>query len=354
MTTHQGLVQVTRFYGRPVLKISKPTPLVGHIAFGIIDRGTNVLQVRPSTLCPHNCIYCSVDAGPSSRTRRTEYIVDANYLAKWVTSTAEYKNIRIEVLLDGVGEPLSHPQIYTLIQQLRQSPHIWRIALETHGGFLSKGVIRRLANVGLDRINLSLDSLDPMKARMLAGVEWYDVRRIIRLVEYTVENTDIDVILTPVVVPGINEEDMYDLIELARSLHLGKKSGWPTGVLIQKYEVHRFGRKVKGAREWSWREFYTWLRRLEEQTRYPLRPSMEDLGIRRARKLPVPYGRGEKVALRIIGPGWHKGEWLGVFIPRLDRVASIFCPGKEQQCAAGRRVVGRVVRNKDNIYVVRV
>jgi uncharacterized Fe-S cluster-containing radical SAM superfamily enzyme len=31
-------------------------PLAGHIAFGVIDRGTNILQVRPTTICPYNCI----------------------------------------------------------------------------------------------------------------------------------------------------------------------------------------------------------------------------------------------------------------------------------------------------------
>jgi uncharacterized Fe-S cluster-containing radical SAM superfamily enzyme len=50
-------------------------PLVGHIAFGVIDRGTNILQVRPTTICPYNCIFCSVDAGPYSRYRQAEFVV---------------------------------------------------------------------------------------------------------------------------------------------------------------------------------------------------------------------------------------------------------------------------------------
>jgi uncharacterized Fe-S cluster-containing radical SAM superfamily enzyme len=47
-----------------VFKIRRPIPLVGHIAFGVIDRGTNIIQVRPTSLCNLNCIFCSVDAGP--------------------------------------------------------------------------------------------------------------------------------------------------------------------------------------------------------------------------------------------------------------------------------------------------
>ena len=39
-------------------------PLVGSLYFGIIDRGTSLLQVRPSCGCNLNCPFCSVDAGP--------------------------------------------------------------------------------------------------------------------------------------------------------------------------------------------------------------------------------------------------------------------------------------------------
>ncbi|MDD1656702.1 MAG: radical SAM protein, partial [Methanomicrobiales archaeon] len=56
-------------------------PLIGSVAFGIIDRGTSLLQVRPSCSCNLNCPFCSVDAGPCSRSRATEYQVDRGYLA---------------------------------------------------------------------------------------------------------------------------------------------------------------------------------------------------------------------------------------------------------------------------------
>ncbi|MCE4627148.1 MAG: radical SAM protein, partial [Desulfurococcales archaeon] len=49
---------------RLLVNIEEPLPLVGTVFIGVIDRGTNVLQVRPTTLCPLNCIFCSVDAGP--------------------------------------------------------------------------------------------------------------------------------------------------------------------------------------------------------------------------------------------------------------------------------------------------
>ncbi|MEM2002843.1 MAG: hypothetical protein QXT77_09385 [Candidatus Methanomethylicaceae archaeon] len=55
-------------------KVPNDLPLVGTVYFGIIDRGTNVLQIRPTTYCPLSCIFCSTDAGPNSKRRRTEYL----------------------------------------------------------------------------------------------------------------------------------------------------------------------------------------------------------------------------------------------------------------------------------------
>ncbi|GAB6148559.1 radical SAM protein [Stetteria hydrogenophila] len=326
--------------------------MMGHIAFGVIDRGTNVIQVRPSTLCPHACIYCSVDAGPASRWRQTEYIVDADDLVRWVAMVASVKGPGVEALLDGVGEPLTHPRILYIISRLRGIPEVRSVALETHGGFLSKRLAEKLDEAGLQRVNLSLDTLDPGKARLLAGVPWYDVGRIVKVVEWMVENTGIDVVLTPVIVPGYNdsEEDIASLVELARSLGLGSKVGWPTGVLPQKYEAHKYGRKPRGVKPWSWGRFYKWLREMEARLGYRLHASMSELGMEPRPRVAKPYRAGDRVPLRVVGPGWLRGELLAVDARGLRAVTLI---GGEH-VRVGQRVVARIIRDKDNIYLARV
>ncbi|MCG2909992.1 MAG: hypothetical protein L7G92_05405 [Stygiolobus sp.] len=93
-------------------KVTEPIPLIGHIAFGIIDRGTNMLQVRPFSNCPMSCIFCSVDAGPNTKTRVTEYIVDSDHLINWVNEVVNIKTHEVPILIDGVGEPLLHQLIW--------------------------------------------------------------------------------------------------------------------------------------------------------------------------------------------------------------------------------------------------
>ena len=43
---------------------SSGIPLMGTNYFGVIDRGTNIIEVKPLTSCNISCIFCSVDEGP--------------------------------------------------------------------------------------------------------------------------------------------------------------------------------------------------------------------------------------------------------------------------------------------------
>ena len=83
-------------------------PLIGHNAFGLIDRGTNLIQVRPITGCNLNCIFCSVDEG-MSRTRVTDYLVDVDYLLDEFEKLVNFKRKyckSIEAHIDGQGDPV--------------------------------------------------------------------------------------------------------------------------------------------------------------------------------------------------------------------------------------------------------
>src|SRR3989344_2376888 len=87
---------------------SSGIPLIGCIAFGIIDRGTNLLQVRCTTLCNMNCSFCSTCAGPYSKFHKTNFIVDIDYLVEELEKVAKFKGDGLIIFLDSVGEPMSH------------------------------------------------------------------------------------------------------------------------------------------------------------------------------------------------------------------------------------------------------
>lgn len=319
---------------------------MGAIPFGLIDRGTNLIQVRPVSTCNLSCVFCSTDAGPASINRQAEYYVDLDYILEGFSEVAEHKgDVELEAHIDTVGDPLTYNKLVDLVQGLREVRSVEVVSMQTHGFLLSEKVVEELDAAGLDRVNLSIDALEPCKAKFLAGSKAYDVSRVLEIAQYIVKNTKIDLLISPVWLPGINDEDVKGIIDVARRIGAGRK--WPP-LGIQKYERHKFGRKPKGVKCMKWYDFYKTLRRWEKEFNAKLVLSPRDFGIVPARPLPKPYKVGERVSVEVVGPGWFKKESLAV-TRKGDRVFMVV-----GEAPLGSEAKVTVVRNKDNIYVGRL
>ncbi|MEM1515323.1 MAG: radical SAM protein [Candidatus Bathyarchaeia archaeon] len=330
---------------RKIIEISEDIPLLGCIAFGLIDRGTNVIQVRPTTTCPLSCIFCSMDAGPNSRLRQTEYIVPLEYLLETFKRAVAFKGGRgIEAHIDTVGDPITYPKIVDLVFGLSQINGVKVISMQTHGSTLTEKLIDELSDAGLTRINISLDALNPELARKLSGTDWYDPLKVVELMCHITSNTKIDLLIAPVWIPGINDSEIPEIIRLALNLKAGKKYP-PLG--IQKYLVHKYGRKVRGVKPISWGEFYDRLREWEKKFCVKLILKPEDFGIYKQINMPMPYRRGEIIRVEVVMPGWLKGEWLAVDVNRTRSITLV----NAKDTLVGARLKARITSNKDNIFV---
>ena len=315
-------------------------PLIGSVAFGIIDRGTSLLQVRPSCGCNLDCPFCSVDAGPCSRTRVTGYRVERGYLVDCVREAVAFKGGGVECHIDSPGEPLIYSEIAPLVADLRSIPGVSVISMQSNGTLLTPDRIRALEEAGLDRINLSLHALDPDMARTLAGVDWYDVEKVAAMAR-AVAGSRMDLLVAPVYIPGINDAEIPKLIRFAREIGAGKQ--WPP-LGIQKFERYRMGRTPPGVSPQSWNQFYrrslaVW----EAESGMHLRITPEDFGTERRPQFPRPFRKGEKVTLVIRGPGWLSGEKIAVGRGRSVSVLD---------CRRGSGTVrARIVSAAHNIYV---
>ena len=316
-------------------------PLVGSLYFGIIDRGTSLLQVRPSCGCNLNCPFCSVDAGPESTTRATSYEVEMGYLAEAVEEIAGFKGPGVECHIDSPGEPVMYPYLPELIGKLRQIEEVSVISLQTNGTLLTMAKIAALEGAGLDRINLSLHALDPAIAQLLAGTDSYDIQKITDSAK-AVARSRIDLLIAPVFIPGINNAEIPKLIRFAQEIGAGKRFP-PLG--IQKFEHYRYGRSPKGVRAQSWWQFFNRSIRPWEKEfgiKLQLDPA-RDFGTVRRPFIPLVFSKGEKVTVEIRAPGWIHGEMLGV---ARNRVVSIYnCPKESGQVRV------KIVATKHNIYV---
>ena len=113
-------------------------PLIGSLYFGIIDRGTSILQVRPSCGCNLNCPFCSVDAGPESTTRATSYEVEMEYLVEAVEEIARFKGAGVECHIDLAGRTGDVRPASELIAELRRIDEVSTISLQTNGTLLNE------------------------------------------------------------------------------------------------------------------------------------------------------------------------------------------------------------------------
>lgn len=325
--TKRELVYVTKESG---------LPLIGHTAFGLIDRGTNLIQVRPVSGCNLNCIFCSVDEGVS-KSRRTDYIVDTDYLVEEFAKLAALKGDDVEAHIDGQGEPFIYPYMVELLEKLRKVPQVKVISAQTNGMLLDSEKIKAMEGL-LDRINLSISSMDPRRGRMLAGTNLYDVEHV-KEVARAVAASDIDLLLAPVWVPGFNDEDIPKLIEFGLEIGAGKR--WP-GFGIQNYVRYQFGKKVRG-RPMKFSEFFKRLEEYGKQYGLNLKLTPANFGIHKAPGLPRAFRRGERVKLELVAPGRVFGEMLAVSRGRVIGVLT--------DRPAGSTVFAEITRTNDNVYV---
>jgi len=340
MMQEEKIVSNTLFMTHVRITEESGIPLIGSLYFGIIDRGTSLLQVRPSCGCNLNCPFCSVDAGPESTTRAASYEVGMEYLLGAVQEVARFKGPGVECHIDSPGEPLMYRRLPELVAALRKIPEVTAISLQTNGTLLDTGTISALESAGLDRINLSLHALDRGIARTLSGVGWFDVGKITESAR-AVARSRIDLLIAPVYVPGMNDAEIPKLIRFAQEIGAGRRFP-PLG--IQKFEHYRYGRSPKGVKAQSWWQFYNRsIAAWEKEYGLRLRLDMvRDFGTVRCPFVPLAFRKGEKATVEIRAPGWIKGEMLGV---ARNRVVSVYNCGKQ---AGNVRV--KIVAIKHNIY----
>jgi uncharacterized Fe-S cluster-containing radical SAM superfamily enzyme len=213
--------------------------------------------------------------------------------------------------------------------------------MQSNGTLLDDRLVEELAEAGLDRVNLSVHSLDPDKARMLMGMKSYDLEHVLDMAEALV-NAGIDVLLAPVIIFGVNDDEAEAFIEFARKIGAGKR--WPA-LGFQNYIPYKFGRNPTIAKLVPFKDFYAWLRKLEEKTGMrPLVLKPKHFGMEKREFIPLSFRPGEIVKAEIVLPGRIKGEMLAKARNRLIEVINT-------DAEVGDRIKIRIVRTRHGIYI---
>ncbi|AEF97108.1 radical SAM protein [Methanotorris igneus] len=353
---------VNKITNRRTYYIAPPIPLIGHTAFGLIDRGTNIIQVRGLSGCNINCPFCSVDEGKHSKTRKNDYYVDVDYLVEEYKKIVEFKgNKFIEAHLDGQGEPTLYYPLADLVQNLSEINKEGKgiVSMQSNGVGLTYKMIDELEEAGLHRINLSINALDEKMAKILAGRKDYNIEKILDIAEY-IKNSKIHLLIAPILLPNVNDEEVKKVIDYAIELDqripqnvINPITNKKDPILgVQLCLIYQFGRRVKKMKIWEFKKFYKLLKDYEAQygakgidVKLKLHPS--DFGTHRRKKLPCPFKVGEVVNVDVVMDGRIKGEVIGVAKNRIVQI--INC--KNEHKLIGNNIRVKILRTKDNIIV---
>ena len=316
---------------------SSGIPLIGTNYFGLVDRGTNIIEVKPITSCNISCIFCSVDEGPSSR-RKVDFIVEKDYLVDEFRKIVEFKgSSNIDAHINAQGEPTLYADMVELVRDIMAIKGVKTSSIDTNGLLLTKQLVDELAEAGLTRINLSLHALDPQKATQLAGYP-YNLNKVLEIAKY-IPQTKMDLIIVPVWTKGYNDEELAKLARFAREIGAGKTCPY---IGIQNMLNYRFGRNP--LEQESMDEFYAKMRELEQKYGEKLIIDKHSFDVEDLPELPKPFRKGQIVDAEIILPGRIGNEKLAVAKGRIISVPDCY---KEE----GSKVKLRIKRTKHNIFL---
>ncbi|MGV8169530.1 MAG: radical SAM protein [Candidatus Nanoarchaeia archaeon] len=305
-------------------------PLLGANEFGLVDRGTNIIEVKPSTGCNLSCVFCSVNEGKNDF---MDIVIQEEYIIEEFKKLAAIKKHPVEASINPHGEPLLYPRILELIRDLRAIKNVDVISINTNGCLLNKKLIDELAAAGLTRINLSIHSLNKEKASKMADAP-YNVSQVLEMIKYC--EGKIDVLLAPVLVPGMNEDDIDDIIELSKTI---KNKKYPT-IGIQNFLSYKEGRNA--AKEMPWENFFELLKHKEKEHNVRLIIEENLFNIQYDETLPKPFKKGQIIKAQVMAPGRSKNEIITV---AGERNITVFNPRK-----TSGTITIKLIRDKHNIY----
>ena len=215
------------------------------VATGLVDRFGRVatdLRVSLTDRCNLRCTYCMPAEGLAWLPK--DEVLSDDEIVRLVRIAVELLGIE-EVRFTG-GEPLIRPGLVGILRACAALTPRPRLSLTTNGIGLTR-LAGPLKEAGLDRVNVSLDTLDPQRFTTLTRRD-----RLSDVLDGLVAATDVG--LTPVKVNsvlmrGVNDDEAPALVEFAlahgyelrfiEQMPLDAQHGWDRATMVTADEILR-------------------------------------------------------------------------------------------------------------------
>lgn len=190
------------------------------------------LRISVTDRCNLRCLYCMPEEGVEFA--ESESLLSYDQIVEVVEAGAKLGITKLRIT---GGEPLIRPDLDELIRRLKAIPGINDIALTTNGIFLAKKA-KALREAGLNRVNISLDTLDPSRFRFIARRG--DLKKVMEGIEAAGEVGFDPIKLNCVLLKEVNEDEIAAFLKLAyeQPLHVRFIEYMPIGHADENWKKH--------------------------------------------------------------------------------------------------------------------
>jgi cyclic pyranopterin phosphate synthase len=195
-----------------------------HVLVDRFARRVDYVRLSVTDRCDFRCVYCMAE---EMTFVPKEHILT---LEEILAVARAFVDLGVgKIRLTG-GEPLIRNNILSLIEPLGQLPGLEQLVLTTNGSQLQRlaGTLRTL---GVKRINISLDSLQPRRFRQLTRHGNLD--QVIAGIDAAVAAEFERIRINAVILKGRNEDEVLDLVEFAlrRGIDIAFIEEMPLGLI---------------------------------------------------------------------------------------------------------------------------
>jgi cyclic pyranopterin phosphate synthase len=201
-------------------------------------RRIHYLRISLTDHCNLRCLYCMPEEmvfQPSAELMQDDEII---------TLVRMFTHLGFDKIRLTGGEPTLRANVVDLVKQIAGTPGVNTLTMTTNGVLLSR-LARQLAQAGLQRVNISLDTLDPDKFQTLT--RWGSLEDVWSGIQAAEEAGLTPIKINAVVVRGYNEPDMSDLARLTlqhpwqvrfiEMMPFGQSNGFQTSQLVTAVEM---------------------------------------------------------------------------------------------------------------------
>lgn len=170
------------------------------------NRKIEYLRVSLTDRCNFRCRYCMPEEGICKKMHNDMLSMEEFEMAIRAVSTLGIKKIRFTG-----GEPLVKEGVIDLIKKTKKIEGIEEICMTTNASLL-KNYARDLKNAGLDRLNISLDTLDKNKFKYITRIGDYDAT--MEGIEEAEKVGFKKIKINAVLIGGFNDDEIIDLTDI--------------------------------------------------------------------------------------------------------------------------------------------